>query len=104
MLVTDAAQRRLSALWRRAGDGCIGFRFDGAIGSCIFSKPILQPVSAPVADARVFRTGNVAIFASGELAEILDTATLDSDSTPLFGRGLTVSWPHRAGGCPNCRD
>jgi len=103
MVVTDAAQRRLDALRRRLGARCVGFRFDGAVGSCSFSKPILKPVSAPVAEAREFRAGAVVIFATGELAEILETATVDCDTTPLFGRGLTVSWPHRERGCPNCR-
>lgn len=103
MVVTDAALQRLCRLRRRAGSRCVGFRFDGAIGSCSFSKPILKPVAAPVAEAREFRVGEVAIFAVGELAGILETATVDYDATPLFGRGLTVSWPHREGGCPNCR-
>lgn len=103
MVITDAAQHRLEALCRRAGGGCIGFSFMGAIGSCRCSKPILQPVSAPVVAAREFRVGATRLFATGELAEILETATLDDDATPLFGQGLTVSWPHREGGCPNCR-
>jgi hypothetical protein len=103
MVVTDAALKRLSALRRRAGSRCVGFRFDGAIGSCRFSKPILKPVAGPVAEASEFRAGDVVIFAVGELAGILETATFDYDATPLFGHGLTVSWPHREGGCPNCR-
>lgn len=103
MVVSDAAQRRLSALQRRAGSGCIGFRFDGAIGSCRVSKPILTPVSGVVPESREFRSGDVTIFASGEFAEILDTAAIDFDDGLIFGRGLVVSWPHREGGCPNCR-
>jgi hypothetical protein len=95
--------RRLSDLRRRAGDRCIGFRFDGAIGSCSVSKPILKPVDAPVVAARQFEAGEVLLFASGEAAGILEQATIDMDDRFLFGRGLTVSWPHREGGCPNCR-
>lgn len=103
MVVSDTALQRLSVLRRRAGSQCVGFRFDGAIGSCRFSKPILKPVAAPVAGAREFRAGDIVIFAADEQAGILDTATLDYEATPLFGRGLVVSWPHREGGCPNCR-
>lgn len=103
MVVSDAAQRRLSALQRRAGSGCIGFRFDGAIGSCRVSKPILTPVDTVVPEARAFCCGGVTLFASGAYAEILDNATIDFDDGLIFGRGLVVSWPHREGGCPNCR-
>jgi hypothetical protein len=103
MLVTESALRKLEALQRRAGHGCIGFRFDGVVGSCRVSKPILKPVRAAVAAAREFRAGDVTLFAAGEMAEILDAATLDYDGVPVFGQGLTVSWPHREGGCPNCR-
>ena len=103
MVVTATALQRLRVLKRRAGPKCIGFRFDGAIGSCSFSKPILKPVDAPVAEAREFHAGSVAIFAQGEYAGILEVATVDCDETPLFGRGLTVSWPHRESGCPHCR-
>ena len=103
MVVTAAALRRLGVLRQRAGRGCIGFCFEGAVGSFRFSTPILKPVAAPVAAAREFQVGELVIFAAGELAGILETATVDYDATPLFGRGLTVSWPHREGGCPNCR-
>jgi hypothetical protein len=103
MVVSAAALQRLSLLRRRVGGRCVGFRFDGAIGSCRFSTPILMPVTAPVAGAREFHAGEVSIFAAGELAGVLEVATLDYDATPLFGRGLVVSWPHREGGCPNCR-
>jgi Fe-S cluster assembly iron-binding protein IscA len=103
MTVTDAAARRLSRLRQRAGVACIGFRFDGTVGSCTVSKPILRPVNAPVPGSRQFAAGDVILFASGETAEILDQASIDLDDRLLFGRGLVVSWPHRQGGCPNCR-
>jgi len=103
MVVSESAQRRLEALQRRAGAQCIGFRFDGAVGSCRVSKPVLAPVDVAVPHAREFRVGSVALFATGEYADILETATLDFDDSLVFGRGLTVSWPHREGGCPNCR-
>lgn len=103
MTVSEVARQRLEALQRRAGPDCVGFRFEGAIGSCRVSKPILVPVTAPVPGAREFRAGGVVLYASGEFAEILDTASFAVDDAFLFGRGLTVAWPHRAGGCPNCR-
>jgi uncharacterized protein (DUF779 family) len=103
MTATDAAVQRLSRLKRRAGSGCVGFHFEGAIGSCSVSKPILTPVAAAVPGSREFRAGDVILFAVGEAADILDGATFDVDDRLLFGRGLIVSWPHREGGCPNCR-
>ena len=48
MTVSEIARQRLEALQRRAGPDCVGFRFEGAIGSCRVSKPILVPVTAPV--------------------------------------------------------
>ncbi len=103
MTVTEAARRRLSALRERCGQGCLGFRFRGALGSCLGSTPLLEPVAAPVPGCREFRDGDVVLFASGEAADILAEATLDADDGVLFGRGLVLSWPHREGGCPNCR-
>jgi len=103
MTVTEAALRRLTRLQQRAGPGCIGFLFEGAIGSCSVSKPILTPVTAPVTAAREFRAGAVVLFAAGEAAEILEQATFEVDDRLLFGRGLSLRWPHREGGCPNCR-
>lgn len=103
MVVSSAALLRLAALQRRSGPHCIGFRFDGAIGSCTVSKPILTPVDEPVAGAREFGVDGVRLFAAGDYVDILEDATFDYDDSLMFGRGLTVSWPHREGGCPNCR-
>ncbi|MBN2449756.1 MAG: hypothetical protein JXR77_05165 [Lentisphaeria bacterium] len=102
MVVTEAACRRLARLGQRAGERCIGFRFEGAIGTCRASSPILKPVQAPVEGAEAFRAGQVWIYAVGDHADILRQATLDFDGA-FFGPGLTLAWPHREGGCPNCR-
>ena len=103
MKVSADAQERLVLMARRSGKGCVGFRFDGAIGSCRGSKPMLTPVSEPVPGARAFQAGAVVLYASADYADVLETSTLDYDGALLFGQGLTISWPHREGGCPNCR-
>lgn len=50
----------------------------------------------------MFKVGDVWLYALGEYGDVLRDASFDYDAA-LFGGGLTVSWPHREGGCPNCR-
>lgn len=102
MIVTDAAATRLKDLLRRTGSGDGGFRITGIVGTCRGSAPILQPASCPADSEVPVHGGGLVFFVGEELVEILETATLDHDGR-LFGRGLCLSWPHREGGCPNCR-
>jgi len=102
MEVTEAGSSRLEALRGRAGHGCIGFLFKGAIGTCRGSSPLLKPVSEPVEGAYECVVGKVRLYASGPYADILKDASFDYDSS-FFGKGLTISWPHRDEGCPSCR-
>ena len=102
MDVTEAGSNRLESLRGRAGHACIGFLFQGSVGTCRGSSPILKPVSEPVVGACELRVGKVRLFALGDYAGILKDATFDYDNS-LFGKGLTISWPHRGEGCPNCR-
>lgn len=102
MTATKEARERLKQLRELAGDDCIGFLFEGSVGTCRGSSPVLKPVSDPVENAEAFEAGEVTLFAEDEFAELLSEATFQYDGA-LFGRGLTVRWPHRDQGCPNCR-
>ncbi|NMA45462.1 MAG: iron-sulfur cluster biosynthesis family protein [Lentisphaerae bacterium] len=102
MTISPAAHAKLSALLKKSGREMIGYRFDGAIGNCRGSVPLLKPVAvAPAAFLTVVVDG-IAFFIPEEYRDVFASAALDYDER-LFNRGLKLSWPHREGGCPNCR-
>ena len=102
MTITESARERLRSLARRAGLDCVSFRFEGVVGSCRASVPLLKPAAAAGPDEVEVAAGDVRIFVPAEQQEMMASATLDYDSSPLFGRGLNLTWPHGVSGCPAC--
>lgn len=91
-----AAQERLARLLQAAGADCRGFRFDGYIGSCRGSTPLLRPAVGPSRGDTEERCGGVLVYVPSEYAEVAAQATLDFEPS-FMGRGLHLSWPHRRG-------
>jgi Fe-S cluster assembly iron-binding protein IscA len=102
MIITESAREHLRKLADRAGEGVVGFRFEGVVGSCRASVPLLKPAKARGADETEVAVGDLKIFVPDENSEMMAAATLDYDSSPLFGRGLNLTWPHGVRGCPAC--
>jgi len=94
MQITKPAQTKLRRL---LPDGWTGFRYNGFIGTCTGSTPLIKPVKEPWKGVRVEAAG-IVFFASPRDALVLDAATLDYDSR-FFGKGLTMTWPHGTEGC-----
>ncbi len=101
MQITEQAKLHLLTLVNRISPKPIGFRFDGSVGTCRASVPILKPVSQPPPDYLPLSSGEIMFFIPKNYEEVFKTATLDYE-TGLFARGLNMTWPHREGGCPNC--
>jgi len=102
MTITEPALERLRNLARRAGGNCQGFRFEGVVGSCRASVPMLKPAEICGKGEAEVQIGGIRIFIPLEHQEMMEAATLDYDSSPLFGRGLNLTWPHGVRGCPAC--
>ncbi len=97
MTITPQAEARLTHLLKSADAHVRGLRFEGYIGTCRASAPILRPVPGPVAeDDAVEIVGGVTLYVPAEHADVAADATLDYESA-LLGRGLFLTWPHRAG-------
>ncbi len=102
MTITEAARERLRSLARRAGQDGVCFRFEGVVGTCRASAPLLKPAMAADDGETVVEIDDIRIFVPEEQREMMESATLDYDSSPLFGRGLNLTWPHGVRGCPAC--
>lgn len=100
MELTDAAEKRLLKLMPK---GCRAFEFKGAMGTCRGSTPILQPLKSDGAEnLQRIDAGKITFYAAEDELERLQSSHLDYDGTPLFGKGLTMTWPHRNGcACTN---
>jgi Fe-S cluster assembly iron-binding protein IscA len=102
MTISPSACSRLQAMLEKSGRQMIGYRFDGVVGNCRGSIPLLRPVAAAPPSHAKFEAAGMSFFVARDYEELFADATLDYDGR-LFGRGLSLSWPHREGGCPNCR-
>jgi Fe-S cluster assembly iron-binding protein IscA len=102
MIITESARDYLRKLARRAGEDVVGFRFEGVVGSCRASVPLLKPATGCREDEMELAVDDLRIFVPDENREMMEAATLDYDSSPLFGRGLNLTWPHGVSGCPAC--
>lgn len=102
MTISPTAHAKLTALLKKSGSDMIGYRFDGCVGNCRGSVPLLKPVTSQPDEYLAVAVNDIVFFIPGEYHDVFANATLDVD-TRLFGRGLSLSWPHRDGGCPNCR-
>ena len=99
MELTAAAEKRLRELSAKTDAG--NLRLEGLIGTCRGSAPVLKPASGPKPGDAVFEAGGIKIFIAPDCIARMSQATIDYDSS-LFGKGLTVQWPHHAG-C-SCRE
>ena len=102
MRITDSARERLCSLSQRVGQDGVCFRFEGVVGTCRASVPLLKPATSPAPGEVELVVGDVRIFVPEDQREMMESATLDYDSSPLFGRGLNLTWPHGVRGCPAC--
>ena len=102
MTITEPAREYLRKLANRLDGAFAGFRFEGVVGSCRASVPLLKPASGCGEGEVEFRFGDVALFVPEAHRQMMEAATLDYDSSPLFGRGLNLTWPHGVHGCPAC--
>lgn len=93
MELTDKARQRLIRLLPK---GRRGFRFEGYVGTCRGSAPIIKPADAPGEDEQLYEVEGISFFTNAENLELLVDSHLDYDPT-FFGRGLTMTWPHREG-------
>ena len=101
MKITASAENHLKRLLQRMASVPIGIRFDGSVGSCRNSVPLLKPVMEKPEGFIEYKTDSITFFIPPEYMEVFETATLDYESG-LFSKGLNLTWPHREGGCPNC--
>ena len=93
MIVTQAAKDKLGGLCHRLGKSVVGLRFEGYVGTCRGSSPVLKPVRKPhERDVRTVVEG-VTFFVPPDQSVVFEHATLDVDDA-LLGRGLTLTWPH----------
>jgi Fe-S cluster assembly iron-binding protein IscA len=94
--LTPAAKTRLQALLTRAPAGATGFAFAGAAGTCRGSVPRLRPAAGPGPGESVETCAGVLFFVPEAWQARFSEASLDYEPG-LFGRGLTLRWPHQAG-------
>jgi Fe-S cluster assembly iron-binding protein IscA len=102
MTITEPARDYLRKMANRTGEDIVGFRFEGVVGSCRTSVPLLKPSTGCKDGETEVVVDDLRIFVPDENREMMEAATLDYDSSPLFGRGLNLTWPHGVGGCPVC--
>ena len=102
MTISPPAHAKLTALLKKSGRSMIGYRFDGSVANCRGSVPLLKPVATPPAAFHAVIVDGIAFFIPDDYRDVFASATLDYDDR-LFNRGLKLTWPHREGGCPNCR-
>ena len=101
MNITPAAINYLKRLMERLSAKPVGLRFDGSVGSCRNSIPLLKPVVEKPDGFMEYQVDSITFFIPPEYQQVFETAKLDYE-TGLFSKGLNLTWPHREGGCPNC--
>jgi len=102
MTLTSAAETRLLRLLQRASSGTTGLRFEGAIGSCHGSTPMLKPVAGPARKERTCVCGGVTFFVPAKYADMFEAAVLDYDDA-FLGKGLSLICSSNKGcDCEGC--
>ncbi len=96
MIITRAAQERLSVLANRSKPPITGFRLRDYIGSCRGSTPLLKPARHGAEGDREVKCGAVSLFIPEQFHVIAEGATLDYDGS-FLGPGLFLTWAHREG-------
>jgi len=93
MNLSEASKKKLSDLLPK---GVAGFSVTGVVGTCRGSTPVLQPAQAALADQVTLACEGITFFVNPEIAADFRDCSIDYDRS-FLGKGLTVTWPHRAG-------
>lgn len=101
MDITSDAARRLRVLQDRLGSTRGGLRFEGYIGTCKGSSPVLKPASAPESGQDEVVVKGIRFFVPPDQRAVFAAARLDFESG-LMGRGLHMTWAHRDGCACDC--
>jgi Fe-S cluster assembly iron-binding protein IscA len=93
MNLNQAAKQRLTDLLPEEAKG---FSVTGFLGTCRGSTPVLHPVQEAQAGQETMACEEITFFVNEDLAADFRECAIDYDRS-LFGKGLTVTWPHREG-------
>ncbi len=93
MNLSTRAEARLKKLLPQ---GSAGFSVTGCLGTCRGSTPVMKPADGPADGQQTLTAGAITFFVNAEIADEFRDCTLDYDPS-MFGKGLTATWPHRAG-------
>jgi len=93
MNLSEASKKKLSDLLPK---GVAGFSVTGFVGTCRGSTPVIQPARQAQAGQETIDCEGITFFVNPEIAEDLRDCSIDYDRS-FLGKGLTVTWPHRAG-------
>ncbi|MBL7012035.1 MAG: hypothetical protein ISR85_03795 [Kiritimatiellales bacterium] len=93
MNLTTAAKKRLQHLLPQEA---AGLSVTGYLGTCRGSTPIMNPAAGPAAGQETITCGEISFFVNPDIADEFRDCKMDYDPS-LFGKGLTATWPHRAG-------
>ncbi len=96
MNISPAAIAKLKKLLDRLPSATGGLRFEGYIGTCHGSSPILKPVATPDAGDVERVEDGIRFFVPADKVDLFAAATLDVDRS-FMGRGLFLTWPHGQG-------
>jgi Fe-S cluster assembly iron-binding protein IscA len=77
-------------------EGMTGFSVTGFVGTCRGSTPVLKPAHESQSGQVPLECEGVTFFVNPEIAADFRDCAIDYDRS-FFGKGLTVTWPHRAG-------
>lgn len=93
MNVSTNAETRLKKLLPAEA---AGFSVTGYVGTCRGSTPVIKPASGPLPEQKTLECRGLCFYVNPDIADQFRDCTLDYDPA-LFGKGLTATWPHRAG-------
>jgi len=93
MKFSETAKTKLAGL---LPDGAAGFSVTGFVGTCRGSTPVLNPAQKALAGQVTLECEGITFFVNPEIAVDFRDCAIDYDRS-FLGKGLTVTWPHRAG-------
>lgn len=93
MIISETAKKRLAGL---LPENTAGFSVTGFVGTCRGSTPVLNPAQKAQDSQATLQCKELTFFVNPELADDFRECLIDYDGS-FLGKGLTVTWPHRAG-------
>jgi Fe-S cluster assembly iron-binding protein IscA len=93
MKLSTAAKKRLKDLLPQ---DAAGFSVVDYMGTCRGSTPVMQPADGPADGQETITCDTISFFVNADIADEFRDCEMDYDPS-LFGKGLTATWPHRAG-------